>query len=41
MTVLTGRPLSWAITATAGCGFLLYVYNHFGIHAQIANAVTD
>ncbi|OBT57532.1 hypothetical protein VE04_02125 [Pseudogymnoascus sp. 24MN13] len=27
MTVLTGRPLSWAITATAGCGFLLFGYD--------------
>jgi hypothetical protein len=23
MTILTGAPLSWAITATAGSGFLL------------------
>lgn len=23
MTILTGRPLSWAISATAGSGFLL------------------
>lgn len=25
MTLLTGRPLHWAITAAAGSGFLLYV----------------
>lgn len=24
MTFLTGKALNWAITATAGCGFLLF-----------------
>ncbi|KAK4152585.1 general substrate transporter [Chaetomidium leptoderma] len=27
MTILTGRPLQWAITATAGAGFLLFGYD--------------
>ncbi|KFY67099.1 hypothetical protein V496_01753 [Pseudogymnoascus sp. VKM F-4515 (FW-2607)] len=27
MTIVTGRPLSWAITATAGAGFLLFGYD--------------
>ncbi|KAJ5090893.1 hypothetical protein N7532_009577 [Penicillium argentinense] len=27
MTFLTGRPLAWAITATAGSGFLLFGYD--------------
>ncbi|KAI1880140.1 hypothetical protein JX265_001761 [Neoarthrinium moseri] len=27
MTILTGRPLHWAITAAAGCGFLLFGYD--------------
>ncbi|TVY43141.1 Sugar transporter [Lachnellula subtilissima] len=27
MTILTGAPLSWAITATAGCGFMLFGYD--------------
>ncbi|KAF8846644.1 MFS sugar transporter-like protein [Acephala macrosclerotiorum] len=27
MTILTGAPLSWAITATAGSGFLLFGYD--------------
>ncbi|KAK4033252.1 general substrate transporter [Parachaetomium inaequale] len=27
MTFLTGRPLQWAITATAGAGFLLFGYD--------------
>ncbi|KAH6613005.1 general substrate transporter [Boeremia exigua] len=27
MTYLTGRPLNWAITATAGSGFLLFGYD--------------
>jgi MFS family permease len=27
MTYLVGRPLSWAITATAGSGFLLFGYD--------------
>ncbi|KAF4826486.1 Sugar transporter STL1 [Colletotrichum tropicale] len=27
MTILTGRPLNWAITATAGSGFLLFGYD--------------
>ncbi|OTB05536.1 hypothetical protein M426DRAFT_260735 [Hypoxylon sp. CI-4A] len=27
MAILTGRPLHWAITATAGCGFLLFGYD--------------
>lgn len=26
MTILTGRALNWAITATAGSGFLLFGY---------------
>ncbi|KAK4106417.1 hexose carrier protein [Parathielavia hyrcaniae] len=27
MTILTGRPLQWTITATAGAGFLLFGYD--------------
>lgn len=27
MTILTGRALNWAITATAGSGFLLFGYD--------------
>ncbi|KAG5809932.1 hypothetical protein H9Q74_005609 [Fusarium xylarioides] len=27
MTILVGRPLDWAITATAGSGFLLFGYD--------------
>lgn len=27
MARLTGRPLNWAITATSGCGFLLFGYD--------------
>ncbi|KAH6659889.1 MFS sugar transporter-like protein [Truncatella angustata] len=27
MALITGRPLHWAITATAGCGFLLFGYD--------------
>jgi MFS family permease len=27
MTILVGRPLNWAITATAGAGFLLFGYD--------------
>ncbi|TVY51039.1 Sugar transporter STL1 [Lachnellula cervina] len=27
MTILTGASLSWAITATAGCGFMLFGYD--------------
>ncbi|KAK7712675.1 hypothetical protein SLS63_012322 [Diaporthe eres] len=27
MTILTGRPLHWAITAAAGSGFLLFGYD--------------
>ncbi|KAH6853133.1 sugar transporter STL1 [Chaetomium sp. MPI-CAGE-AT-0009] len=27
MTILTGKPLQWAITATAGAGFLLFGYD--------------
>jgi hypothetical protein len=26
MTIITGRALNWAITATAGSGFLLFGY---------------
>lgn len=31
MTILVGKPLTWAITATAGSGFLLYVAAHVAV----------